>query len=199
VSSAPRIVGAIVAAALTAVLAACGTPGQGAHPAAASPASTAAGLVWVQPDVVGWSGMVQHPQVIYVGMGGAPVARGLIWHHWGSPAAWASGRLDIYWPQAGPISGWHPTTYPVTVRLQSIKQHNGQPSYRQMAYSYVNRRGTSKSLRFAFSVEPGGLLPSWNQLGQKRPDGSAGQTETRSHTKMRVSPGAITLPAPRSP
>jgi hypothetical protein len=25
------------------------------------------------------------------------------------------------------------------------------------------------------------------------------QTETRSHTKMRVSPGAITFPAPRSP
>jgi hypothetical protein len=171
VSSAPRILGAIVAAALTAALAACGPADQSAHPAAAS---TAAGPVWVQPDVVGWSGMVQHPQAIYVGMGGAPVARRLIWHHWGSAAAWASGRLDIYWPQSGPISGWHPTTYPVTVRLQSIQRHNGQLSYRQMAYSYVNRRGMAKSLRFTFSVQPGGLLPSWNQQGQKRPRDSAG-------------------------
>ncbi len=170
-SSAPRILGAIVAAVLTGVLAACGTPDRSAHPAAAS---TAASPVWVQPDVVGWSGMVQHPQGIYVGMGGAPVARRLVWHHWGGPTAWASGRLDIYWPQACPISGWHPATYPVTVRLQGIQRHNGQPSYRQMAYSYVNRRGIAKSLRFAFSVQPGGSLPSWNQLGQKRPAGSAG-------------------------
>jgi hypothetical protein len=203
VSSAPRILGAIVVAALTGVLAgvlaACGTPSRNAHPAAAS---TTASPVWVQPDVVGWSGMAQRPQAIYVGMGGAPVARGLNWRHWGSPAAWATGRLDIYWPQAGPISGWHPTAYPVTVRLQSIHRHNGQPSYRQMTYSYVNRRGMPKSLRFTFAVQPGGSLPSWNQQGQKRPDDSAGgsgQTETRSHTKMRVSPGAITFPAPRSP
>ena len=187
-SSALRILGVIVAAALTGGLAACGTPSQSAHPAAASPASTAATPastaatpastaatpVRVQPDAVGWSGMVQRPPDIYVGMGGAPVARQLTWHHWGSSRAWASGKLDIFWPQAGPISGWRPTIYPVTVRLQGIQTHNGQPSYRQMAYSYVTRRGISKSLRFKFSVQPGGSLPSWNQLGRKQPDNSAG-------------------------
>ena len=161
-SSAPRILGIIAAAALTGGLAACGTPGQGAHPAAARPPSAAAVPVRVQPNVTGWPGMVQRPHVIYVGMGGAPVARQLAWRHWGSPRAWASGKLDIYWPQPGPISGWHPTTYTVTVRLQDIQTHTGQPSYRKMAYIYVNRRGITKFLQFKFSVQTGGSAPSWN-------------------------------------
>jgi hypothetical protein len=162
VSSAPRTLGIIAAAALTGGLVACGTPGQSAHPAAARPPSAAGVPVRVQSDVTGWSGMVARPHVIYVGMGGAPVARRLAWRHWGSPQAWARGTLDIYWPQPGPISGWHPVTYAVTVRLQDIGTHTGQPSYRTMAYSYVNRRGITKSLHFAFSVQPGGSAPSWN-------------------------------------
>ena len=173
-SSALRIAGVVVAAALAGALAACGTPSPSAHPATASSASTVAVPVLVQSDVVGWSGMVERPRAIYVGMGGAPVAQRLSWHHWGSPTAWASGQLGIYWPQAGPISGWHPTTYAVTVRLQGIQTHNGQPSYRQLVYSYLNRRGVSKFLRFTFAVQPGGSLPSWNELGQKRPGNSAG-------------------------
>ena len=174
-SSAPRIFAVVAAAALASVLAACGPPSQRTHQAAAgpAPASTAAIPVRVQAGVLGWSGMVQRPPSIYVGMGGAPVAQRLSWHHWGSPSAWASGTLDIYWPQAGPISGWHPTAYPVTVRLQRIQAHDGQPSYRQMAYRYVNRRGMPKFLRFTFTVQPGGSLPSWNQLGLRQPDGSA--------------------------
>ena len=161
-SSAPRIVGIITAAALAGGLAACGTPGRSAHPAAARLPSAAAVPVRMQPDVTGWSGMVQRPHVIYVGVGGAPVAQQLAWRHWGSPTAWASGKLDIYWPQPGPISGWHPTTYTVTVRLQDIQTHDGQPSYRKMAYIYVNRRGITKSLQFEFSVRSGGSAPSWN-------------------------------------
>jgi hypothetical protein len=153
-----RILGIIAAAAL----AACGTPGHSAHPAAARRPSAAAVPVRMQPDVTGWSGMVQRPHVIYVGMGGAPVARRLAWRHWGSTQAWASGKLDIYRPQPGPISGWHPTTYTVTVRLQDIQTHNGQRSYRKMAYIYVNRRGITKFLQFEFSVRPGGSAPSWN-------------------------------------
>jgi hypothetical protein len=74
VSSAPRILGILAAAALAGCLAACGTPGRSAHPAAATPPSAAAVPVRMQPDVTGWSGMVQRPDVIYVGMGGAPVA-----------------------------------------------------------------------------------------------------------------------------
>jgi hypothetical protein len=162
VSSAPRIVRAVVAAALTGGLAACGTSSQRAYPAVASPASAAAVPVRVQPNAAGWSGMVQRPDVIYVGMGGAPVARRLSWRHWGSPTAWASGKLDRYRRQPGPISGWHPTTYTVTVRLQDIQAHHGQPSYRKMAYIYVNRQGKTKSLQFKFSIQPGGLIPSWN-------------------------------------
>ena len=161
-SSAPRIVGIVVAAALTGGLAACGTSGQRAYPAVAAPASAAAVPVWVQPNVAGWSRMVQRPDVIYVGMGGAPVARRLAWRHWGSPTAWARGKLDRYWLQPGPISGWRPTTYTVTVRLQDIQAHNGQPSYRKMAYIYINRQGRTKSLQFEFSIQPGGLIPSWN-------------------------------------
>ncbi len=161
-SSGPRTLGIIAAAALTGGLVACGTPGQSAHPAAARPPRTAAVPVRVQSDVTGWSGMVARPHVIYVGMGGAPVARRLAWRHWGSPRALASGTLDIYWPQPGPISGWHPATYTVTVRLQDIQTHTGQPSYRTMAYNYVNRRGITKSLHFAFFVQPGGSAPSWN-------------------------------------
>lgn len=161
-SSAPRGLAIIAAAALTGGLAACGTPGQNAHPATVRPPSAASGQVRVQPDVIGWAGMLQRPHVIYVGMGGAPVARRLAWRRWGSPQAWASGMLDIYWPQPGPISGWHPATYSVTVRLQDIQAHNGQLSYRKMAYIYVNRRGTAKVLQFKFSVQPGGSAPSWN-------------------------------------
>jgi hypothetical protein len=119
--------------------------------------------------------MVQRPHVIYVGMGGAPVARRLAWRHWGSRTAWANGKLDIYWPQPGPISGWHPATYTVTVRLQDIQTHNGQPYYRNMAYIYVNRRGIAKSLQFRFSVQPGGSAPSWNPT---RP-GTAGGRNSR--------------------
>jgi hypothetical protein len=162
VVSAPRILGIVAAVAVAGGLAACGTAGQSAHPAAVRPPRAAAVQVWVQPDVVGWSGMVQRPHLVYVGMGGAPIARRLAWRHWGSPQASASGKLDIYWPQPGPISGWHPTTYAVTVRLQDIQTHNGQPSYRKMAYIYVNRRGIAKFLQFRFSVQPGGSAPSWN-------------------------------------
>ena len=161
-SSASRIVGVVVAAALTGGVAACGTPSQRVYPAITGPAGAAAVPVRVQSSVAGWSGMVQRPDVIYVGMGGAPVARRLTWRHWGSPTAWASGKLDRYWPQPGPVSGWRPTTYTVTVRLQDIRAHSGQPSYRKMAYIYVNRQGKTKSLQFKFSIQPGGLIPSWN-------------------------------------
>ncbi len=108
--------------------------------------------------------MVQRPDRIYVGMGGAPVVRQLAWRHWGGPRAWAAGKLDIYWPQPGPISGWHPTTYTVTVRLRDILTHNGQPSYRKMADFYVNRRGITKVLYFKFGVLPGGSVPGWNPV-----------------------------------
>ena len=162
-SSAPRTLGIIAAAALLGGLAACGTH---AHPAAVRPPRVAAVQVRVQSHVTGWSGMVQRPPAIYVGMGGAPVAQRLAWRHWGSPQASASGELDIYWPQSGPISGWHPTSYPVTVRLQDIQTRGGQPSYRKMTYSYVNRRGITKSLQFRFSVQPGGSTPSWNPTKQ---------------------------------
>jgi len=162
VSSASRIVGVVVAAALTGGLAACGTSSQRAYPATTGPASAATVPVRVQPNVAGWSGMVQRPDVIYVGMGGAPVARRLTWRHWGSAAASASGKLDRYWLQPGPISGWRPTTYTVTVRLHDIQAHHGQRSYRKMAYIYVNRQGKTKSLQFEFSIQPGGLIPAWN-------------------------------------
>lgn len=174
-SGASRILGSIAVAALTGGLVACGTPGQNAHPAAAGPGSTAAVPVQMQAEVTGWSGMVQRPHRIYVGMGGAPVALRLAWQHWGSPHAWATGELDIYWPQPGPISRWRATSYPVTVRLQDIQIHNGQPSYREMTYSYVNRRGTAKSLQFEFSVQPGGSVPGWNPTGP----GTAGSPQGR--------------------
>ena len=161
-SSASKIVGVVVAAALTGGVAGCGTSSQPAYPATVGPASAAAVPVRVQPNAAGWSGLVQRPAVIYVGMGGAPVARQLAWRHWGSPTAWASGKLDRYWLQPGPISGWRPTTYAVTVRLQDIQAHHGQRSYRRMAYIYVNRQGKTKSLQFKFSIQPGGLIPSWN-------------------------------------
>jgi hypothetical protein len=152
-------VAAIIAATVLATgLAACGTPGPGTRPVAAGPAVP----VRVQLNAVGWSGMVQRPDRVYVGMGGAPVVRQLSWRSWGGPRAQAEGQLDIYWPQPGPISGWHPTTYPVTVRLQDIVTRNGQPSYRTMADSYVNRRGVAKVLYFRFSVLPGGSVPGWN-------------------------------------
>jgi hypothetical protein len=161
-TSTPRILGIIAAAVLAGGLAACGTPSTSAHPVAAGPASAADVPVLVQPNAAGWSGMVQRPDHIYVGMGGAPIVRQLAWRNWGGPRAWAGGKLDIYWPQPGPISGWHPTTYPVTVRLQDILTHNGQPSYRKMADFYVNRQGVAKVLHFTFYVLPGGSVPGWN-------------------------------------
>jgi len=185
VSSAPRVLGIIAAAAVTGALAACGATGQSVQPAAARPPSAAGVPVRVQPDEIGWSGMVQRPRVIYVGMGGAPVARRLAWRHWGSRNAWASGKLDIYWPQPGPISGWHPATYPVTVRLQDIQTHNDHRYYRTMAYTYLNRRGIKKSLQFRFFVLPGGSAPSWNPI---RP-GTAGG---RSGPSMAAGPGLTT-------
>jgi hypothetical protein len=115
--------------------------------------------------------MVQRPARIYVGMGGAPVVRQLAWRNWGAPRAQAVGKLDIYWPQPGPISGWHPTTYTVTVRLQDIVTRNDQASYRQMADFYVNRRGAAKELSFTFSVLSGGSVPAWNPA---KPPGLAG-------------------------
>jgi hypothetical protein len=163
----------IAAAVLAGGLVACGTTGAGTHLPAPAPARAAAAAVRVQSNVVGWSGMMQRPDHIYVGMGGAPVARQLAWRNWGGPQAWATGQLDIYWPQPGPISGWHPTTYPVRVRLQDIQTRDGQPSYRKMADFYVNRRGVTRVLHFTFSVLSGGSVPSWNQPGSNPPGGSS--------------------------
>ena len=161
-SSTAKILGAIAAAVLAGGLAACGTPATSARPVAAGPASAPAVPVRVQPDTAGWSGMVRLPDHIYVGMGGAPIVRQLAWKNWGGPRAQAVGKLDIYRPQPGPISGWHPTTYPVTVRLQDIQAHDGQPSYRKMADFYVNRRGAAQVLYFTFYVQRGGSVPGWN-------------------------------------
>ena len=161
-SSTSTILGIIAAAVLAGALAACGTPSMSAHPAAVRPAGAAEVPVRVQPNAAGWSGMVQRPDHIYVGMGGAPIARHLAWRNWGAPRAWAAGKLDIYWPQPGPISGWHPATYTVTVRLQDIVTHNGQPSYRTMTDFYVNRQGAAKVLHFTFHALPGGSVPAWN-------------------------------------
>ena len=157
-SGTSKILGIIAAAVLAAGLAACSMPSTSVHPVAAGPASAADVAVRVQPDAVGWSGMAQRPDHIYVGMGGAPIARQLAWRNWGGPRAWAAGKLDIYWPQPGPISGWHPATYTVTVRLQDIVTHNGQPSYRKMADFYLNRQGAAKVLHFTFHVLPGGSV-----------------------------------------
>jgi hypothetical protein len=166
-TSTSRILGVIAAAVLAGGLSACSSPGTNARPVTAGAAAIP---VRVQPDAVGWSGMIQRPDRIYVGMGGAPVARQLAWRNWGSPRAWATGKLDMYWPQPGPISGWHATTYTVTVRLQDIVTHNGQPSYRKMADYYVNRHGVAKVLSFTFYVLPGGSIPGWNPaLTQHRP------------------------------
>ena len=51
------------------------------------------------------------------------------------------------------------------MRLRDIAAHDGQPSYRKMAYTYVNRRGVTKVLYFTFSVLPGGSMPAWDQPG----------------------------------
>jgi hypothetical protein len=169
-ASTSRILGIVAAAVLAAGLSACSSAGTNARPVTGGPASAAAVPVRVQSDSVGWSGMVQRPERIYVGMGGAPIVRQLAWRNWGGPRAWAVGRLDIYWPQPGPISGWHPTTYPVTVRLQDLVTHNGQPSYRKMTDFYVNRHGVANVLSFTFNVLPGGSIPGWNPgLTQHRP------------------------------
>ncbi len=182
-SGTSRILGIVAAAVLAGGLAACSTSSTSARPVAPGPASAPAVPVRVQPNAVGWSGMVQRPDHIYVGMGGAPVVGQLAWRNWGGPRASAGGKLDIYWPQPGPISGWHPTTYTVTVRLQDISAHNGQPSYRKMADFYVNRRGAAKVLYFEFYVRPGGSIPGWNP-GQTRngpgPNGSAPNIDTAS-------------------
>ena len=160
--STSTVLGVIAAAVLAGGLAACSTPSTSAHPVAAGPGSAAEVPVRVQPNAAGWSGMVQRPDHIYVGMGGAPIARQLAWRNWGGPRAWAAGKLDIYWPQPGPISGWHPATYTVTVRLQDIVTHNGQRSYRKMTDFYVNRQGAAKVLHFTFHALPGGSVPAWN-------------------------------------
>jgi hypothetical protein len=170
VSWASGIVGVIAAGVLAGGLAACGTSGASAHRSTTARAGATAVAVGVQPNVVGWSGMMQRPDHIYVGMGGAPMLQKLTWRTWGGTQAWAAGQLDVYWPQSGPISGWHPTTYPVRVRLEDIKTHDGQRSYRKMTEFYVNRHGVTKVLSFTFSVLSGGSVPSWNQPGGSPPD-----------------------------
>jgi hypothetical protein len=159
------IAGVVTAGVLAAGLAACGASGSGAHLPPAAQAGGTAVPVRVQPNVVGWSGMMQRPDHIYVGMGGAPIVRQLTWRNWGGTQAWATGQLDVFLPQPGPISGWHPTIYPVRVRLQDILTRDGQRAYRKMTDFYVNRRGVTKVLSFTFSVLPGGSVPSWNWPG----------------------------------
>ena len=188
VTGTSRILGIIAAALLGTGLAACSTPGTRAHRDAASPASTPAVPVRVQQNADGWSGMAQRPDRIYVGMGGAPVVRQLAWQNWGGPQASARGKLDLYWPQPGPISGWHPATYTVTVRLQDIQTHDGQPSYRKMTDVYVSRRGVTKVLRFRFYVLPGGSIPGWNTGSAPRPPGPV-QADI-------ATPGATPVPRP---
>lgn len=166
-SSTSRILGIIAAAVLACVLAACSTPSTSSHPVASGPACAPVVPVRVQLNAVGWSGTVQRPDHIYVGMGGGPIIWQLAWRNWGGPRAWAGGKLDIYWSQPGPISGWHPTTYTLTVRLQDVVTHNGQPSYRKMADFYVNRRGVAKVLYFKFHVLPGGSVRVEPRLDQE--------------------------------
>ena len=169
------VVGVITAGVLACGLAACGASGPGAHlPPAAQAGATAVPVpVRVQPNVVGWSGMMQRPDHIYVSMGGAPIVRQLTWRNWGGAQAWATGQLDIYLPQPGPISGWHPTTYRVRVRLRDILARDGQPAYRKMTDFYVDRHGVTQVLNFTFSVPHGGSVPAWNGPGGQSSPGLA--------------------------
>jgi hypothetical protein len=93
--STSKILGIIAAAVLAAGLIACGMPSTSVHPVAAARPARLASRCGVQPNAVGWSGMVQRPDHIYVGMGGAPIVRQLAWRNWGGPRAWAAGKLDI--------------------------------------------------------------------------------------------------------
>ena len=161
-SSTSTILGVIAAAVLAGGLAACGTPSTSAHPVAAGPVGAADVPVRVQPNAVGWSGWFSALTTSTWAWAERRLPGSFAWRNWGGPRAWAAGKLDIYWPQPGPISGWHPATYTVTVRLQDIVTHNGQPSYRKMADFYVNRQGVAKVLHFTFHVLPGGSVPAWN-------------------------------------
>ena len=162
------IVGVIAAGVLACGLAACGASGAGAHlPPAAQAGATAVPVpVRVQPNVVGWSGMMQRPSTSTWAWG---EHRGqLTWRNWGGAQAWASGQLDIYLPQPGPISGWHPTTYPVRVRLRDIQTRDGQQAYRKMTDFYVNRRGVKQVLNSRSPCCPA-AMPAWNGPGGTLP------------------------------
>ena len=168
--SAPRTLGMIAAAALTGGLAACGTPGQSAHPAAARPPSAAAVPVRVQSDVTGWSGMVARPHVIYIGMGGAPIPGGWPGGTGGAPEHGRAARSTSTGPSQVP--------YPAGTRSPTRSRCAWRISGRTPASRPTGRwpiatstAGVSaKSLHFAFSVQPGGSAQAGTQPGQERPE-----------------------------
>lgn len=70
----------------------------------------------------------------------------------------------------------------------------------------MGRRSRDQLAALDWSADPAPVIdhlvvfgPAASDIAEQPSTGQALQAETRSHTKMRVSPGAITRPAPRSP
>ena len=101
-SWASGIGGVIAAGVLAAGLAACGSPAATAHLPAAARTGVTAVPVRVQLNAVGWSGMTERPDHIYVGMGGAPVVRRLTWPELGRRPGLGGGPARPLLPPAWP-------------------------------------------------------------------------------------------------
>ena len=139
-SSTSKILGIIAAAVLAGGLAACGMPSRAPTRSQQAPPARLTsqwGCSQTPPGGPGWFS--------------APTTSTWAWAERPLPGTWPGG---LGWPpgmggrQAGhllaaarPGLRLHPTTYTVTVRLQDIVTHNGQPSYRTMMDFYVNRQG----------------------------------------------------------
>jgi hypothetical protein len=127
------------------------TPGDGAGVASAVTAPAAVTRPVLYNYAAGWQHGRVEPHVIYVGNGGAPFTRRLIWSHWNGTSAYATGIMERQFTSCTSVKpsaqcAYHP--YRAEVTLSRPETHNGVRYFSRMRWSWRTGAGAPRSLQW---------------------------------------------------
>ncbi|MEP7023346.1 MAG: hypothetical protein ABJB47_05930 [Actinomycetota bacterium] len=97
--------------------------------------------------VEGWQHGRVEPHVIYLGNGGAPLVKNLVWPHWNGTSAYAAGTLERQYASCNRVKPSYKCPYHrygVGVRLSRPETHDGVLYFSRMRWSWHTRAGAHR-------------------------------------------------------
>jgi hypothetical protein len=93
----------------------------------------------------GWRHGRVEPGVIYIGAGGAPFVKHLVWSHWNGSSAYAAGILEKQSAGCNKPSFQCPYhRFGVGVTLSRVEAHDGVRYFSRMRWSWHTRAGAHR-------------------------------------------------------